>query len=103
MKYMKNQKLRDSQCLVKKEKSQNFGLSPKTLKRFFFREEKEGFIVFDSFDSNVFFVNKPSKEILLLIDQNLNKGIIIDLIAKEYNISKNKSAKAVNLIWREFK
>ena len=83
---------------------QNFGLNQtKKAKRFFFRKEKEGFIVFDSLDSNIFFVNKTSKEIILLIEENLNKISIIEIISKKYKISKDKSSKAVNLIWREFK
>jgi len=103
MKNMKNQKLQNFQYLVKKGKLQSFGLSPKKPTRFFFRKEEKGFIVFDSLDSNIFFVNKTSKEILLLIEENLNKSFIIEIISKKYKISKDKSSKAVNLIWREFK
>ncbi len=104
MKDTKNQKLQNSPYLVRKGKLQNFGLNQtKKAKRFFFREEKEGFLVFDSLNSNIFFVNKTSKEILLLIEENLNKISIVEIISKKYKISKNKSSQAVNLIWREFK
>ena len=103
MKDTKNQKLQNFQYPVRKGKLQNFGLNHKTPKRFFFREEPQGIIAYDSLTFSIFFINKTSKEILLLIEENLNKTSIVEIISKKYKISKDKSSRAVNLIWREFK
>ena len=103
MKNTKNQRLQNFPYLVRKGKLQNFGLNHKNPKRFFFRKENQGIIVYDGLDSNIFLVNKTSKEILLLIEEGLNKTSIVEIISKRYKISKNKSSRAVNLIWREFK
>lgn len=104
MKYMKNQKLQNSPYPVKKEKLQNFGLNPiKNLKRFFFRKETQGFVVFDSFHTNVFFVNNTSKEILSLIDSGLSKEEIKKYISNKYKITQKKALQGINKLWRALK
>ncbi len=99
IKYMKNQKLPNSQSLVKKEKLQNFGSSQtKESQRFFFRKESKGFIVFDKLSSEVFFINGTTKEIISLFDKGLSIGEIVKKISEKYNISKEKAIKGINRI-----
>lgn len=102
MKNMKHQKLQNSQYLVKKGKSQNFGLNQiKKPMRFFFRREKHGYIIFDSLNFNIFFINKTAKEILSLFDSGLSKKRIIKHISKKYKISSKKASKGVDKILGE--
>jgi len=98
MKDTKNQKLQNFLYLVKREKLQNFGLNPKKPKRFFFREEKEGFVVFDSLMCDIFFMNETAKEILFLFDSGLSKKIIKKYISKKYKISFEKALGGINKI-----
>ena len=104
MKSMKNQKSQNFQKLVKKEKLLNFGLNrTKTPKRFFFRRELKGFILYDSLNSEIFFINKTAKKILFLIDKGLKKEDIIKKISKKYKISEKKVSKGVNNVWSNIK
>jgi len=103
MKDMKNRKLQNFPYLVKKEKLQNFGLNPKKPKRFFFREEKEGFVVFDSLTFDIFFMNKTAKEILSLFDSGLSEKVIKEHISKKYKISSEKVLSGINKIFGTIK
>jgi len=104
MNLMKNQKSQNFLNLVKKEKLQNSGLNQtKSSKRFFFRKESEGFVVYDSSSSEVFFTNKTAKEILILIDKGLSKEDIIKKISNRYNISKKNALSEVNNILEKIK
>ncbi len=102
MKNMKNQKSQSSLYQEKKGKLQNFGLNQiKRPKRFFFRKEEQGYIVFDSLSSQIFFTNKTAKEIISFFDSGLTKKEIIDSISKKYKISSQKASKGINKILRE--
>ena len=99
MRHTKNQKLLNSQNLGKKKKLQNFGLSQtRKFQRFFFRKESKNFIVFDKLTSEIFFINKTTKEIISLLNKRLSIEEIVRKISNKYHISEERAIKGVNLV-----
>jgi len=78
-------------------------LNRKRPKRFFFRKEKKGFVIYDILNSEIFFINNTAKEILILIDEGLSKENVIKQISKKYNLPKKGIIKGVNKLWKEIK
>lgn len=86
------------------EKLQNSGLKQtKPEKRFFFREENKSFLVYDILNSEIFMINKTTKEFLDLLELNLPSKEIISIISKKYNLPKEKISKDLKLIVDCFK
>jgi len=59
-----------------------------TNKRFFFRKEHIGFIVYDKLTSEVFLVNKTGKIILEFFNKGYSEKEIVNKLSEKYKISK---------------
>ena len=61
--------------------------------RYFIRKEKKGFLIYDSLDSEIFFVNLIGKEIIFLLEKNYNKEKIVHFLQDKYNNSSKEKIK----------